>query len=56
LLLLRLLLGMEPDDERGLVVNPMSGGAEHVLMRGIDCCGELYDVRGGETEGVVRVR
>jgi hypothetical protein len=55
-LLLRLLLGLEPDETHGLVVSPMPGGVEHVLMRGINCCDQLYDVRGGETEGVVRVR
>jgi glycogen debranching enzyme len=55
LLLLRLLLGLEPD-AAGLVVSPMSSGVEHVWVRGIDCCDRLYDVRGGESEGVVRVR
>jgi hypothetical protein len=54
-LLLRVLLGLDPD-AAGLVVSPMSSGVEHVWVRGIDCCDRLYDVRGGESEGVVRVR
>ena len=55
LLLLRLLLGLEPD-AAGLVVSPMSGAVEHIWVRGIDCCDQLYDVRGGDSEGVVRIR
>jgi hypothetical protein len=34
----------------------MPGGAEHIWLRGVDCCSDLYDVRGGDTESVVRVR
>jgi glycogen debranching enzyme len=56
LLLLRLLLGLEPDDAHGLVVRPMAGGVEHIWVRGIDCCDQVYDVRGGDSESVVRVR
>jgi glycogen debranching enzyme len=55
LLLLRLLLGLEPD-AAGLVVSPMAGATEHIWVRGIDCCDRIYDVRGGDSEGVVRVR
>ena len=41
---------------RGWSVSPMSGAVEHIWVRGIDCCDRLYDVRGGDSEGVVRVR
>ena len=56
LLLLRLLLGLEPDPEQGLVVSPMSGASEHMWLRGVDCCDQLYDVRAGDAAGVTPVR
>jgi glycogen debranching enzyme len=55
LLLLRHLVGLEPDADGGLTVNPMPGGDSDIVLRGISCGDGVYDVRAGDNVEVVRV-
>jgi glycogen debranching enzyme len=54
LLLVRLLLGLEPDAEHGLTAAPMASGID-LLLRGLSCGDGVYDLRSGDTVEVVRV-
>jgi glycogen debranching enzyme len=54
LLLLRLLLGLEPNGNGTLRVEPIAGGVEDIILRGLSVGDGVYDVRGGEHVGVVR--
>lgn len=53
-LLLRVMLGLEPDHEAGLVVRPMAGAVEEdLVLRGVHTVGQRFDVR--VDDGVVSV-
>ena len=45
LLLMRMLLGLEPDESGGLTVNPIEGGVDELSVAGITCGDRVYDVR-----------
>jgi glycogen debranching enzyme len=45
LLLIRMLLGLEPDGSGGLTVNPIEGGVDELSVAGITCGDRVYDVR-----------
>ena len=55
LLLLRLLMGLEPDADGQLTVNPIPGGDGDIVLRGVRCGEGVFDVRAGDTVEVVRV-
>ena len=53
LLLLRLLLGLEPDDEHGLSLSPLQGAP--ISCSAASTCGDgVYDVRATDAVEVVR--
>ena len=45
LLLLRVLIGLEPDPTAGVVVNPIDGVTDDVVLSGVRCGSSTYNIR-----------
>lgn len=56
LLLMRMMLGLEPDGDGGLVIDPIAGAIDMMSLTGVRCGSATFDIRVADTSITVSAR
>jgi glycogen debranching enzyme len=56
LLLMRMMLGLEPNGDGGLVIDPIAGAIDMLALTGVRCGSATFDIRVADTSGTISAR